>query len=105
MADKTVIPMLEREVRLLIADHRRVSALCLEIKQERDALMIENRSLKERLRNMEGELASLQLAEALSGSGSNREKARARVNRLMREVDRCIALLNKQPLAGEQPGE
>lgn len=105
MADKTVIPMLEREVRLLIADHRRVSALCLEMKQERDALMIENRSLKERLRNLEEELANLQLAQALSGSGNSRDKARARVNRLMREVDRCIALLNRQPLEGEHTGE
>lgn len=105
MADKTVIPMLERAVRLLMADHRRVSALCLEIKQERDALKLENRTLKERMRNLEEELACLQLAEALSGSGSSREKARARVNRLMREVDRCIALLNRQPIAGERTGE
>ena len=37
----------------------------------------------------------MQLAEGLSGGGRNRAKARARVNRLMREVDRCIALLEK----------
>ena len=36
------------------------------------------------------------LAEGLAGGGRNRERARARVNRLVREVDRCIALLNRQ---------
>ena len=43
-------------------------------------------------------LARMQLTEGLAGGGRNREKARARVNRLMREVDKCIALLG-QPLA------
>ena len=40
----------------------------------------------------------MQLTEGLAGESRNREKARARVNRLMREVDKCIALLG-QPLA------
>ena len=41
--------------------------------------------------------ARMQLTEGLAGGGRNREKARARVNRLY-EVDKCIALLG-QPLA------
>ena len=40
--------------------------------------------------------AQVRLAEGLAGGGRNRERARARVNRLVREVDRCIALLNRQ---------
>ena len=48
----------------------------------------------------------MQLTEGLAGESRNREKARARVNRLMREVDKCIALLG-QPLAApaEQQAE
>ena len=49
-------------------------------------------------RELDAELARMQLTEGLAGGGRNREKARARVNRLMREVDKCIALLG-QPLA------
>ena len=58
----------------------------------------EKRTLEERVRELDAELARMQLTEGLAGGGSNREKARARVNRLMREVDKCIALLG-QPLA------
>ena len=54
--------------------------------------------LQERIRELDGELSRMQLTEGLAGESRNREKARARVNRLMREVDKCIALLG-QPLA------
>ena len=58
--------------------------------------MPENRTLQERVRSLEEELSCVRLAEGLAGGGRNRERARARVNRLVREVDRCIALLNRQ---------
>lgn len=95
MADKSVITNIEARVRRLIDDHRRLSNLCAELTAQRDALKAENRSLEERIRSLESELARMQLAEGLAGGGPNREKARARVNWLMREVDRCIALLGK----------
>lgn len=101
MADKKVITTLEAQVRQLIAAHRDVSAACRELTAEREKLKAENRTLKERIRALEADVARLELCEGLGGSDSNREKARARVNRLMREVDRCIALLNKQPLADD----
>ncbi len=45
----------------------------------------------------------LQLAEGLAGGSRNREKARARVNRLMREVDKCIALAEQPFDASSAP--
>ena len=50
---------------------------------------------------LDAELARAQLAEGLAGGDGGREKARARVNRLMREVDKCIALL-RQPETGAE---
>jgi len=93
MADKRVIENIEARIRQLIDDHRRLSKYCSELTVQRDTLKAENRTLQERIRNLEAEAARMQLAEGLAGGGRNREKARARVNRLMREVDRCIALL------------
>ena len=85
MADKSVITNIEARVRQLIDDHKRLSDLCAELTAQR-------------VRELDAELARMQLTEGLAGGGRNREKARARVNRLMREVDKCIALLG-QPLA------
>ena len=93
MADNSVIVNLETHLRQLISDHRRLVGICAELTQQRDGLQAENRSLQERIKQQEAELSRMQLAEGLAGGGQNREKARARVNRLMREVDKCIALL------------
>lgn len=101
MADKSVIGNIEARIRQLIDDHRRLSELCAELTAQRDGLKAENRTLQERIRELDAELSRMQLAEGLAGEARNREKARARVNRLMREVDKCIALLGTP---GEIPG-
>ncbi len=94
MAEKSVITNLGERIRQLIADHRRLSGICGELTAECRQLKSENRTLQERIKALEGELARQQLAAGLAGDKRNREKARARVNRLMREVDKCIALLD-----------
>lgn len=95
MADKSTLVTLEKQVQRLMDEHARLDALCRELSAERETLKGANRSLEERLREVEGELARKQLTEGLAGGERDREKARARVNRLMREVDKCIALINK----------
>lgn len=99
MADKSVITNLEARVGRLIEEHRRLSGLCSELTRERDSLRAEKRSLEERVRELDAQVGRMQLAEGLAGGGVNREKARTRVNRLMREVDKCIALIG-QPQVG-----
>ena len=95
MADKSVIGNIEARVRQLIGEHRRLKELCAELTLQRDALRSENRALETRVRELDAEVARMQLAEGLAGESRNRDKARARVNRLMREVDKCIKLLER----------
>ncbi|MFI3316159.1 MAG: hypothetical protein SNF93_01100 [Rikenellaceae bacterium] len=95
MADKSIIKELESQVAALIADHKRLSALNAELEAQREKLLSERRELQKQVASQGSELSSLRLSQALSGSSADRDKARARVNQLMREVDRCIALLNK----------
>ena len=94
MAEKSVITNIENRIRQLMDDHKRLSDQCAELTAQRDSLKAENRTLQERIRELDGELSRMQLTEGLAGS-RNRDKARARVNRLMREVDKCIALLGR----------
>ncbi len=95
MADKSVIANIEARIQELVEDHKRLNALCRELTAERDALKVSNRTLEQRMKELDAEVARMQLAEGLSGGSNDREKARARVNRLMREVDKCIALLGR----------
>ena len=104
MADKRVITELESRIRLLIDDHKRTTKHCAELTAENSTLKAENRQLNAQLKALEAELARAQLTAGLAGGDDrNRDKARARVNRLMREVDKCIALLSKPAPAQEQP--
>ena len=104
MADKSVITNIEARVRQLIDDHKRLSDLCAELTAQRDTLRSEKRTLEERVRELDAELARMQLTEGLAGGGRNREKARARVNRLMREVDKCIPGKNGRKAGEEDDG-
>ena len=61
-----------------------------------DAMQMEKQALEERVKSVDGELDRMRQTEGLGDRTRNREKARARVNRLMREVDKCIALLERQ---------
>lgn len=95
MAVKGVITELSGRLERLMEEHSRAVALCGKLTAERDALKQEKRTLESRVRELDRELSMLQLREGLAGGKADKEKARARVNRLMREVDKCIALLNK----------
>ena len=102
MADKRVITNLEALVRRLIDEHRKSSGTVRELTAERDSIKAENRALRERVRSLEKDLARKELTEGLTGRSSDRDKAKARVNRLMLEVDKCIALLGSP---GEDAGK
>ncbi len=95
MAVKEVITELNGRIERLMEEHRKVVALCGKLTAERDSLKEEKRTLEERVRNLDRELSKQLLSDGLAGGKADKEKARARVNRLMREVDKCIALLNK----------
>ena len=66
-----------------------------DLQAQRDKLQAQNRELTNRLAEAERRISSLELSEGLAGNSADRKQAKARVNRLMREIDRCIALLNK----------
>ncbi len=95
MAEKEVIRRLEAHILRLIDDHREAIRQRDEALAGREALKVQNRILQERIHALDAELSRIELSEGLAGKSADREKANARVNRLMREVDKCIALLRQ----------
>ena len=84
------------QVERLIADHQRIATECRELTQERDRLQQDKRRLEERVREMDARIKSLELTDGMRGAGGNVERARARVNNLLREVERCIAAVKHE---------
>ncbi len=99
MADKNVISTIEHSVERLLGEYRKLRKRCRDLVAERDTLKAANRALEERIKELEAAKAREDLAAGLAGGGRNKERARNRVNRLMREIDRCIALLGDTKIA------
>lgn len=96
MAQKDIVKRLHDQVERLIADHERISKECRELVKQRDKLLGEKHRLEERLREQETRIKSLELAGVMRGNSGDVERARARVNSLLREVDRCIAAIKHE---------
>lgn len=93
---RKAIENIGRQVERLMDEHSKVVGQRDELAVECRSLREENRSLKEQVKRLETELASAQVGEGLAGDERNRKKARARINRLLREVDRCIAVAENE---------
>ena len=52
--------------------------------------------MEERVRGLEERIKSLELSGVMSGAGGDVERARQRVNNLLREIDRCIEAVKHQ---------
>ncbi len=54
------------------------------------------RTLGEQVKQQKEEIARLQLGAAMGVGKADKSAARAQVNRLLREVDKCIALISSE---------
>ena len=96
MSQKDIVKRLHDQVERLIADHERIAKECRELVKQRDKLLGEKHRLEERLREQETRIKSLELVGVMRGDDGNVERARARVNSLLREVDKCIAAIKNE---------
>jgi len=66
-----------------------------ELKNENDTLKryIEERELK--IRDLEKRYERIKISGALMGEGEGAAEAKKKINELVREIDRCVALLNR----------
>jgi cell division septum initiation protein DivIVA len=72
------------------------------LKEENKDLKSRNESLKREIQETEAKLKELEikydrlkLSGAILGEGENAIEAKRRINELMREIDKCIALLDR----------
>ena len=81
---------------------RNLISLYEKTKEEKQLLKKENSELKNKLTVKEKEYEiienkynTLKLAKVISGDDGESHEAKVKVNRIVREIDKCIALLNK----------
>ena len=77
-------------------------SLCLRMKQEKQLLIEDQSQMNEKIRLLtlqNEELLrkqdELKFAKSLLGADQDSHEAKLKLNRIVREIDKCIALLNK----------
>ncbi len=93
-APQGVVQRVESRVEQLLADHMRLSELNRDLMEQRDTLQATKREMQERITTLERELTLSELRGGLVVATKSGSRARAYVNRLMREVDHCITLIS-----------
>ena len=81
---------------------RKIIELYISLKEQQNILITENKELKTKLQKTEKELIelnrkydTLKIAKSLLVSSDDKHDAKIRVNKMVREIDKCIALLNR----------
>ena len=95
MACKSIITHIQAQAERVIAQHEKLEADYASVCKERDELKGQLREQEKQIRELKAEVQRLRLAESLGGNATDKAKSRARINLLLREVDKCIALLTK----------
>ncbi len=96
MACKSIIAHIQAQAERVIAQNEKLENDLAALVEERDTLKAQIHNQQEEIMGLKAEIQRLRLAEGLSGNSADNSKSRARINQLLREVDKCIALLAKQ---------
>ena len=96
MADLSVIVSeIEIKLRKLIDEKSRLSAENKRITEENDALLRENAALRQSAGELQDKINKSTIVNALDNEGEL-EEGRKLIKDLVREIDRCVSILNSK---------
>ncbi|MFH2142126.1 MAG: hypothetical protein ABIJ97_06875 [Bacteroidota bacterium] len=91
-----VLVKLKERVTELVLLYERVNDVNLELKQSIDQIKNEKEKKEILIEELEKKNSHLEMAAALTGTSmTNNNGAKERIDLLVRDIDKCIALLNK----------
>ena len=96
MKNREVIEALAADVERLMRMHEAAVAEVAALRAKSAEQSAKIHSLQQQLRDTKSELSRATLREIAGGAAGNKAAARTQINRLVREVDRCIALVSNK---------
>ncbi len=87
--------ILNRKLDELLERYNRLKSEVTDLKNGNDFLkgMLQNR--EEKMKELEMKYERVKLSGALLGEGENAHEAKRKITELVREIDKCVALLNR----------
>ena len=93
--DKNLLADLKNKVRQLIARHESLKQEKQRLTEKIGQLEFQVNQLRHENSELERKYENLKLAKLLDASEDEKKDAKNRIQKLVREIDKCIALLNK----------
>ncbi len=89
------LKILNRKLDELLNKYNSLKTEYAEIKTENEALGYKLQDREARLKELEIRYERIKLSGALLGEGGDAPEAKKKITELVREIDRCVALLNR----------
>ena len=97
-----VVQNLQLKIKSLISIYERSIEENKQLFNEKQLLLVQNQEKNQEIEKLQKELDNLRIGNAIIHNDSNNEQisemrheAKIKINRMVREIDRCISLLNK----------
>jgi coenzyme F420-reducing hydrogenase delta subunit len=89
------LKILNRKLDELLTRYKNLQSECTELRNGNEALKMLLQERDEKIKELEIKYERIKLSGALLGEGENAVEAKKKLTELMREIDRCVALLNR----------
>lgn len=86
---------IEKLLLVLIDQYEKATHDVASLEQNVNELKSELEQKSQKIQELEGELRAARIAKSVASSTEDTELAKAKISTLVREIDRCIALLNE----------
>ena len=90
-----MISLLEEKIKRVIRVAEELKASNLQLQQQVDELSGQLRGKNQEVEVLESKFQSLKLTKTLTTSPEDVKNVKLQVNRMVHEIDKCIALLNR----------
>jgi len=91
---KTDISQIKIKVEKLIFMHQQLNEKYLSAQEDYEKLKVISENQKKTIKELQEANKIVRLAESISGSNQNTQGIKLKINEYIREIDRCMALLN-----------
>jgi chromosome segregation ATPase len=89
------LTLLNKKLEELFERYNNLRIKNVELKSENEAIKHNLQDHDNKIKELEIKYERIKLAGALIGEGDNAAEAKKKINELVREIDRCAALLNR----------
>jgi len=89
------LKLLNRKLDELLDKFKNLQSECENLKNGNEGLKNTLQERESRIKELEIKYERIKLSGALLGDGENTREAKKKITELVREIDRCVALLNR----------